>query len=158
MLGEDKQFKLRALASIVFKEARHLEQTTNRLFVGNDWQWITRLEQDIDLSERVEAFVGRFGRLQDTVGDKLIPLVLLIEEETLGTALDNLGKAERFGWLPSVEEWSEARGLRNRMVHEYMEDLDEFRLALDRGRQLVPLLLKTTRNVLSFLQQKDYLA
>ena len=82
---------------------------------------------------------------------------MLAEEETLGAALDNLSKAERLGWLPSVEEWLETRGLRNRMVHEYMEDLEEFRLALDRGRQLVPLLLQTAGNVLSFLQQKNYL-
>ncbi|WP_256993193.1 hypothetical protein [Methylococcus capsulatus] len=34
------------------------------------------LEGDSDLAERVEAFVGRFGRLQDTLGDKLSPLLL----------------------------------------------------------------------------------
>ena len=29
------------------------------------------------LSERVEAFVSRFSRLQDTLGDKLIPQLLM---------------------------------------------------------------------------------
>lgn len=158
MLTDDKVLKLRTLASIVSKECKHLEQTTSRLFAQDDWSWISRLEQDIDLSERVEAFVGRFGRLQDTLGDKLIPLVLVIEEETLGTALDNLGRAERLGWLPSVADWSEARGLRNRMVHEYMTDPEEFRLALARGRDLVPMLLETATNTLSFLKSKNYIS
>ncbi len=76
MLTEDKILKLQALANIVSKETKHLEQTTGRLFVQEDWDWIYRIEHDIDLAERVDAFVGRFGRLQDTLGDKLIPLLL----------------------------------------------------------------------------------
>ncbi|MBS3963812.1 MAG: hypothetical protein KGZ80_04820 [Methylomonas sp.] len=152
-----KRYKLRTLVTIVSKESRHLQQTTERLFTQDDWSWMSRLEYDMDISERVEAFVGRFGRLQDTLGDKLIPLLLLVEEETPGTALDNLGKAERLGWLSSVADWSEARGLRNRMVHEYMEDIDEFRLALDRGRQLVPLLLGSAQAILSFIDSRNYL-
>jgi hypothetical protein len=31
-------------------------------------QQAARLEEDLDLAERVEAFVGWFGRLQDTLG------------------------------------------------------------------------------------------
>ena len=157
MLSEDKLLKLQALANIVSKEAKHLEQTTGRLFIQEDWDWVYRLEQDIDLAERVDAFVGRFGRLQDTLGDKLIPLLLLAEAETLGTALDNLGRAERLGWLPSLVDWTEARALRNRMVHEYMENIEEFKLALERRKQLVPLLLNTAGNILLFLQGKHYI-
>ncbi len=158
MLSEDKLLKLQALANIVSKEAKHLEQTAGRLFFAReDWEWIYRLDQDIDLAERVDAFVGRFGRLQDTLGDKLIPLVLLAEAETLGTALDNLGRAERLGWLPSLADWTEARALRNRMVHEYIENIEEFKLSLERGKQLVPLLLNTAGNILLFLQGKHYI-
>lgn len=35
-----------------------------------------QLEEDLDLAERVEVFVGRFGHLQDTV-DSLRPGVLV---------------------------------------------------------------------------------
>lgn len=31
------------------------------------------LAHDVDLAERVDAFVARFGRLQDTLADKLLP-------------------------------------------------------------------------------------
>jgi len=34
------------------------------------------LEADVELAERVDALVSRFGRLQDTVGDKLLPRYL----------------------------------------------------------------------------------
>lgn len=149
--------KLQTLANIVSKEAKHLDQTAGRLFAKGDLEWIFCLDQDIDLAERVDAFVGRFGRLQDTVGDKLIPLLLLAEEETLGTALDNLGRAERLGWLPSLMEWTEARALRNRMVHEYMENIEGFKSALERGKQLAPLLLHTAENLLKFMHGKKYI-
>ena len=51
----------------------------------------------------MEAFVGRFGRLQDTLGDKLLPAYLAAEGEFPGTALDNLDRAERLGLLPSAD-------------------------------------------------------
>jgi hypothetical protein len=31
---------------------------------------------DIDLAERTDAFMARFGRLQDTLADKLLPVLL----------------------------------------------------------------------------------
>lgn len=73
----------------------------------------------------------------------MIPLVLLAEAETLGTALDNLGRAERLGWLPSLVDWTGARALRNRIVHECMENLE-------RGKQLVSILLNTVGNSVVF--------
>ena len=38
-----------------------------------DRQWVEALTQRDDLSEKIDAFVGRFGRLQDHIGEKLIP-------------------------------------------------------------------------------------
>lgn len=34
----------------------------------------SQLKLDADLAKRVDAFVGRLGRLQDTIGDKLMPV------------------------------------------------------------------------------------
>ena len=75
------------------------------------------------LAERLDAFVARFGRLQDTVGDKLLPSLLMALAEPVGPAIDNLDKAEKFGWIESTEDWMEMRRLRNQMVHEYIEDV-----------------------------------
>ena len=61
--------RLQFLARVVRKECRHLATTDQRLF-GSEFTLahINQLEADPDLAERVEAFVGRFGRLQDAVG------------------------------------------------------------------------------------------
>ena len=36
----------------------------------------------------------------------------------------NTDLAEKLGLIPSVADWIEARSLRNSLVHEYTEDID----------------------------------
>ena len=132
------------LLETVEKEGRHLLGTTARLFAEPiDAAWVQRLEQRPDVSERTDAFATRFGRMQDTLGDKLVPELLRQLLETPGAALDNLNRMEKLGLLRSVTDWLEARNLRNRMVHEYMRDEAEFAGALNRAAELVPLLIDT---------------
>lgn len=69
--------RLRFLARVVDRESRHLGTTDQRLFaVPMTRERAESLAGDPDLAERVEAFVGRFGRLQDTLADKLLPALL----------------------------------------------------------------------------------
>lgn len=83
--------RLKFLARVVRKQCRHLTTTDQRLFVSSfTTEQASRLEIDPDLAERVEAFVSRFGRLQDTVGDKLLPLLLDVLGEKTSAAIDNL--------------------------------------------------------------------
>ena len=133
--------KLRFLADTVLAEAEHLQTTDGRLFArpmapGR----AASLKTDIDLAERTDAFVARFGRLQDTVADKLLPALLDWLAEPVGPAIDNLNKAERLGWIGSVDAWIEVRRLRNRMIHEYVRDPAELASALSAGHAAVPLL------------------
>lgn len=115
--------RLKLLTRVVRKECRHLATTDQRLFgSGFNLAHVDQLEAAPDLAERVEAFVGRFGRLQDTVGDELLPLVLLVLGEKASAAIDNLDRAERLGLIISADEWMTMRNLRNQMTHEYVED------------------------------------
>ena len=83
--------RLQFLVRVVHKECKHLITTDQRLFDSLFTQEkATRLEEDPDLAERVEAFVGRFGRLQDTLGDKLYPTLLIALGEKISSAIDNL--------------------------------------------------------------------
>lgn len=140
--------RLAFLRDIVALEVEHLQQTDQRLFQEPmDADRVRRLRHDIDLAERVDAFVARFGRLQDTVADKLLPALLQAKAETVGPALDNLNKAERFGWLASVDEWLVVRKLRNRMIHEYVKDPAELAQALQAAHDYVPLLVNTAQRM-----------
>lgn len=90
---------------IIEKECIYLNKTTDRLFSEKfTVDRAKQLETDDDLSERLEAFTSRFSRLQDTLGDKLIPQLLLALGEKQSTVMDNLDKAERLGWIRNADE------------------------------------------------------
>ncbi len=145
--------RLEHLLRVAQKEVNYLQQTTQRLSVEIiNGEWVAQLDQQLDLAERIDAFVARFGRLQDHLGDKLTPELLRQMLETPKTAIDNLNKMEKLGLLTSMLDWVEARNLRNRLVHEYVEDNQEFAEAINRAIELVPLLTDTYRR---FAQYAD---
>lgn len=140
-LPQDAVLRLQFLCRVVERERRHLVQTTGRLFTSDfTLERVVQLESLPDVAERVEAFVSRFGRLQDTVGDKLLPAVLAALGERVASAADNLDRAERLGLVRGADEWFQMRALRNQMVHEYVEDPVVLHGALTAGRDFVPCL------------------
>lgn len=97
--------RMQFLLRVVRKECHHLASTDQRLFSKPFTHvQVSQLESDADLAERVEAFVGRFSRLQDTLGDKLLPILLSALGEKPASAIDNLDRAERLGWVTSADE------------------------------------------------------
>lgn len=78
------------LCRIARKEVVQLEDTVNRLFTDDksilSQQEVERWIADPVLSERLDAFVARFSRLQDSIGDKLIPALLEVSGESRGPA------------------------------------------------------------------------
>jgi hypothetical protein len=140
--------RLRFLARVAEKEARHLATTTERLFtVPFTPQRVDDLEHEPDLAERVDAFVSRFGRLQDTLGDKLLPILLSALGEKTAAVIDNLDRAERLGLIPAAEQWMEMRKLRNQMVHDYVEDPLVLADALETAHGYVAVLTDVTERM-----------
>lgn len=146
--------RLEFLARVTDKACLHLLDTDGRLFgdlfTVDDAQ---KIEADPILAERLDAFVSRFARLQDTVGDKLLPALLSALAENIGPAIDNLDKAEKFGLIVSADAWMEMRRLRNQMVHEYIEDLAVLASALRSGHAFVPTLVAAARRCVAEAQR-----
>lgn len=135
----DLRDRLVFLSEVVTREASYLSQTDGRLFAkAFGVVEVTSLPHNPDLAERVDAFVSRFGRLQDTVAGKLLPRLLEALLEPVGSVLDNVIRAERLGWLRSASDWAELRLLCNRMVHEYVRDAQELVDALLAAHRGVP--------------------
>lgn len=131
--------RLQFLCRVTERESKHLQQTCQRLFVpAFSVDWVRKLDAEPELGERVDAFVSRFGRLQDTLGDKLLPAMLAAHGERVATVADNLDKAERLGWVVSADNWFAMRALRNQMVHEYVEDSLVLFSALQAGYGYLP--------------------
>ncbi|MBZ0224251.1 MAG: hypothetical protein K8F35_14645, partial [Dokdonella sp.] len=150
--------RLRFLLRVVQRERKQLQNTDRRVF--DEPFTVARarqLDTDVELSERIEAFASRFSRLQDTVGDKLIPIVLRMLGESPGAAIDNFDRAERLGWLASADEWMSTRLLRNQMIHEYIEDPAILASALQAAHERVPMLVATTLALEAEVENRGWL-
>lgn len=144
----DLAARLDHLQRVVIKECHHLTYTAEGLKQSDpQFRWLGAIEQNADLTERLDAFVSRFCRLQDTLGDKLLPAYLKMQLEPVGTVLDNLNRAEKLGLILSVADWIEARSLRNSLVHEYTEDVDMLRQSILRALELVSMLEAVTKKL-----------
>jgi len=88
--------------------------------------WVLGLAQQPAMAEKVEAFASRFSRLQDQLGDKLLPRFAALVGESPKTFLDTLAFAEKALLLSDADAFIVARRLRNALVHEYMHDPQVF--------------------------------
>jgi hypothetical protein len=140
---------------IVEKEGRHLIYSWSRLYNQTiDVDWVNNLDSHADCAEQMEAFVSRFGRMQDTMADKLFPRWLLALAETPGSQIETLDRAERLGVLASTEQWLEMRTLRNRLVHEYMTDPAKFAQDLVLAKEYSLVLIVTFNGLLQDLNKR----
>lgn len=125
-LPEHAQPVLQSLA-LARKEAEHLRYSQATLFaLSLDLTWVQDLAHQPALAEKVEAFVSRFARLQDHLGEKLLPRYAALVGESPKTLIDTLAFAERAEVLDDADAFIAARRLRNALVHEYMHDAQVF--------------------------------
>lgn len=157
MSTEDRLPRTRFLDTLglVRHEGKHLAYSLGRVFSQPvNGAWVRALEQYPEQAERLEAFVSRYGRMQDTIGEKLLPRWLLALAETPGSAIETLQRAERLGVLRSAESWLEARKLRNLLVHEYRTDPDAFATDINLAREYSLLFFDTYNRVRTFAAQR----
>ena len=144
MLNDGEKARLQMLQETAKLELLHLQQTNQRLF-AQPWSQEAMANKmlDIDFAERVDAFVARFGRLQDLLGDKYLPAWLRAVQEPVGTALENLDRAEKLGLVQSADAWISVRKLHNQLVHEYVGRMEILHDALFQASGQVSLLAFT---------------
>ena len=156
-IDDNAKLRLQFLARVVQRECVHLNQTTERLFAQRfTVERAKTVANDPELSERLEAFVSRFSRLQDTLGDKLIPQLLGALGEQQATVMDNLDRAERLGWLSSADQWQAIRRLRNQMVHDYIEDLKILTSSIVTAQGFVSMLTEVAQNLRDEIDRRGW--
>lgn len=156
-IKENTKLRLQFLSRVVQRECNQLDRTTGRLFIEPfSLERAKNIIHDDDLSECVEAFVSRFSRLQDTLGDKLIPQLLKALGEKPAAVMDNLDTAERLEWISSADEWQAIRQLCNQMVHDYIEDLEVLRSAIQTAQGFVPMLKDVTDKLQNEIQKRGW--
>lgn len=106
----------------------------------------------------IDQFVGRFAKLQDAMGAKLLPLVLEMTKEQgdLEAYLDKLNRLEKIGALPTVDEWLELREMRNAFAHDYPEDSELQAAILNRAYTAADRLVEILQHVKQFAMRYEH--
>lgn len=93
-----------------------------------DWRAMTTpsaldLETDSSLRRLTDQILYRFTKLQDSMGERLVPATLswLREPHEAWAMRDRLDRLERLAYL-DVAQWLAWRDVRNRLAHEYPGD------------------------------------
>lgn len=137
------------LAAALWEADRHMETLTEALAEWDrapvsSWE---ALEADRSRVRLVDQLLFRFMKLQDAVGERLVPATLAVLDEPFEdwAMRDRLNRLEKLGYL-DVDPWLAWREVRNRLAHEY-PDQPELRFAallaaIDAARALAGLYTK----------------
>jgi hypothetical protein len=121
----DLDDRIKQIIATLEKEDGLVKGVIGRLF-AQDLLSVTWLENTLDTPEgidRLESFVSKFSRMQDMFVDKLVPLFLIRSGEIPKTAIDNLHRLEQLSIISDANDWTDMRLLRNKLVHEYVNDV-----------------------------------
>lgn len=103
---------------------------------------LAQVDADPALRQLTDQILFRFTKLQDAMGERLIPATLahLAEPYEDRAMRDKLDRLEKLGYL-DVDAWLRWRELRNRLAHEYPDAPDlrqaQLRQAMDAAGGMV---------------------
>lgn len=141
------------------KEVTHLIYTHHTLFAQTlNLEWVQSLNDNEEQSEKIDAFVSRFGRLQDHIGEKLLPRFAALLGESPKSLLDVLAYAERIGWIDDAEAFVYTRKLRNLLVHEYMVSAKLFIEALQSADKATLMLIAIVDRIVQYAKTIDLIS
>jgi len=112
---------------------------------------------DFETVKVLDSFIFRFIKLQDYLGQKLFRRFLEIIGEYYENMsfLDILDKLEKLGIINSADRWMEIRKLRNKLTHEYPDEIEEMKAELKEALDTFPELKNAIENVESYLKQRN---
>jgi hypothetical protein len=134
--------RLQKLSQHVGREIELVQSTAAHLFALSRSQITAGIEAGDSISEQVEAFVSRFGRLQDNIADKLLPALLAYLQEPIRPMGEMLAYAEKLGWIDSVDDWLRTRKLRNQLIHDYDDDAELLVNTIFEAYRYMPVLVR----------------
>ena len=115
------------------------------------------LYDDKEKIKTIDAFIFRFIKLQDFMGDKLFKEVLkkVGEYKDNMSLIDVLDKLEKLEIINDADHWINYRAIRNKLTHEYPNNQDEviegIRLAILYFEEISDMLDK----IMSYVDEKS---
>jgi hypothetical protein len=104
----------------------------------------------------LELLTSRLAKLQDTIGQKIFPnMLILLEEDISGKSfIDILNKLEKLGFLESAEKWKQIREIRNAIAHDYPDNPDLVATNLNQAINIAYELLNYWQRLKRIIQQQ----
>jgi len=86
-----------------------------------------------DIVQALDQYLFRFSKLQDTIGEKIFPLIISFYDDHVYTIpfKDLLNKLEKTGFIFSAKEWMHLRKIRNDISHQYDDEPEEMSQAIN---------------------------
>lgn len=108
-----------------------------------------------DVVEHIDQMIFRFTKIQDSMGRRLIPLIVeVLEADTSEmTFIDKLNRIEKIG-LIELGEWNAYRKIRNDLAHSYPEAKEELIEAINEAAAVVGKLEAAYLKMRRFCQEK----
>ncbi len=107
----------------------------------------------------VDQLIYRFSKLQDTMGEKIFPAILILSQENVKnkTFIDILNRLEELEVLDK-NRWLRLREVRNEIAHEYSFNTDEVVDSIESIFYKSDELIEIYNNTLSFCKDRfDFL-
>jgi hypothetical protein len=107
---------------------------------------------------RTDQLIYRFSQLQDTIGNKLFPLILegLGEYKPNMPFIDILNTLEKLSIIEGAEQWLGLREIRNLVTHEYSGNEQEMVDALNELYQQAQVLISTLDNLSVYIKRRNW--
>ena len=137
---------MKHLENAIWEADRHVDTLSEAIteWKGEEIQSLAQFEQDKSLLRLLDQLLFRYTKLQDAVGERLIPATLAHLQEPFEAwpMRDRLNRLEKLGYLNTLQ-WMKWREIRNHLSHEYPASEDErfaaIAAAIKAGEELLQL-------------------
>jgi len=113
--------------------------------------------EDKEKIKTIDAFIFRFIKLQDFMGDKLFKDIL----KAVGDYKDNmslidiLDKLEKLEIIKNADHWINYRAVRNKLTHEYPDNQEEILEGINLAIIYFEEINQILNGIMSYIEQKN---
>jgi len=113
---------------------------------------------DVEISF-IDQLIFRFSKLQDTLGEKIFPFILILSKENVKrkTFIDILNRLEELE-VVDKDKWLRLREIINNIAHEYSFNLDEVVDSIELIYDVSDELIKIYEDILLFCNDRFLLS
>ena len=112
--------------------------------------------EDFEIIKTIDTFIFRFMKLQDYMGYKLFKSSLIETGDYRDdmSFIDMLDKLEKLKIIDSAENWIKLRKLRNKLAHEYPDELEEILADIKEALKWNSYFKNVLLNMITYLKKR----